>query len=141
MMIWPKWSRFFAKDFPGERPSIGELVCKNSPIASARQTLRNMVMFEQRGMNCEASYRPFRPFTRMVQSATFSSIFQAGTCSRHSVDWLTMRGFPLMLIDASFPIEGLVGYYVDGKSSKYFKGPRPVKAIDHTYSEMVLLGF
>jgi hypothetical protein len=39
------------------------------------------------------------------------------------------------------PIEGLVGYYVDGKSSKYFKGPRPVKAIDHTYSEMVLLGF
>ena len=29
------------------------------------------------------------------------------------------------------PIEGLVGYYVDGKSSKYFKGPRPVKAIDH----------
>jgi len=55
--------------------------------------------------------------------------------------WLTMRGFPLMLIDASAPIEGLVGYYVDGKSSKYFKGPRPVKAIDHTYSEMVLLGF
>jgi len=46
-----------------------------------------------------------------------------------------------MLIDASAPIEGLVGYYVDGKSSKYFKGPRPVKAIDHTYSEMVLLGF
>jgi hypothetical protein len=44
MMIWPKWSRFFAKDFPGERPSIGELVCKNSPIASAPQTLRNMVM-------------------------------------------------------------------------------------------------
>lgn len=29
---------------------------------------------------------PFRPFTRMVQSATFSLIFQAGTCSRHSVD-------------------------------------------------------
>ncbi len=50
-------------------------------------------------------------------------------------------GSPLMLFDASAPIEGLVGYYVDGKSSKYFKGPRPVKAIDHTYSEMVLLGF
>ena len=55
--------------------------------------------------------------------------------------WLTMRGFPLMLIDASAPIEGLVGYYVDGKSRKYFKGPRPVKAIDHTYSEMALFGF
>ena len=54
---------------------------------------------------------------------------------------LLCEGSPLMLIDASAPIEGLVGYYVDGKSSKYFKGPRPVKAIDHTYSEMVLLGF
>jgi hypothetical protein len=42
---WPKWSRFFARDFPGEHPSIGELVCKNSPIASVPQTLRNMVMF------------------------------------------------------------------------------------------------
>ena len=55
--------------------------------------------------------------------------------------WLTMQGFPLMLIDASGPIEGLVGRYFHGKASKYFKGPRPAKAVDHTYSEMVILGF
>lgn len=55
--------------------------------------------------------------------------------------WLMMRGFPLLLVDASASIEGLLGHYVAGRASKYFKGPRPIKAIDHTYSEMVFLGF
>jgi len=49
-----------------------------------------------------------------------------------------MRGFPLLLIDASAPIEGLVGRFVDGEARKYLKGP---KVIDHTYSEMVYFGF
>jgi len=52
--------------------------------------------------------------------------------------WLIMRGFPLLLIDASAPIEGLVGRFVDGEARKYLKGP---KVIDHTYSEMVYFGF
>jgi hypothetical protein len=55
--------------------------------------------------------------------------------------WLAARGFPFMIVDASGPIEGLTGHYVSGKASKYVKGPLPAKAIDHTYSEMVLLGF
>ena len=55
--------------------------------------------------------------------------------------WLTRRGFPLMLVDASAPVPGLVGRYVAGRSSKYVRGPRPAPAVDHTYSEMVLLGF
>jgi hypothetical protein len=53
---------------------------------------------------------------------------------------LAMRGFPLMIVDASGPIKGLAGQYIRGRG-KYFKGPRPLRAVDHTYSEMVLLGF
>lgn len=55
--------------------------------------------------------------------------------------WLMMHGFPLILADASAPIDGLFGHYVGGKGSKYFKGPQPINAIDHTYSEMVFFGF
>ena len=80
----------------------------------------------------------FIPCAQLIYCRELIDLIQHGLAIS---SWLTMRGFPLMLIDASGPIEGLVGYYVDGKSSKYFKGPRPVKAIDHTYSEMVLLGF
>lgn len=55
--------------------------------------------------------------------------------------WLMMRGFPLMLVDTSASIEGLLGLYMGSRGSKYFKGHRPIKAIDHTYSEMVFFGF
>jgi len=55
--------------------------------------------------------------------------------------WLTRRGFPLLLVDASAPVPGLTGRYVAGRSAKYVRGPRPGMAVDHTYSEMVLLGF
>ncbi len=55
--------------------------------------------------------------------------------------WLARRGHPLMLVDASGPLPGLAGRYVPAKASKYIKGPLPVAAVDHTYSEMVLLGF
>ena len=48
---------------------------------------------------------------------------------------------PLLLVDASGPLPGLAGRYVAAKSSKYVKGPRPASAVDHLYSEMVLLGF
>ena len=77
------------------------------------------------------------PCAQLIYCRDLTDLIQHGLAIS---SWLTMRGFPLMLIDASAPIEGLVGYYVDGKSSKYFKGPRPVKALDHTYSEMALFG-
>jgi len=54
---------------------------------------------------------------------------------------LARRGFPLLLVDASGPVPGLTGRYVAAKASKYVKGPRPANAVDHLYSEMVLLGF
>jgi len=55
--------------------------------------------------------------------------------------WLAIRGFPFMIIDASAMINGLTGCYFPGKARKYFKGPQPLKAVDHSYSEMVIFGF
>ena len=46
-----------------------------------------------------------------------------------------------MIIDASAAINGLTGYYFPGKARKYFKGPQPLKAVDYSYSEMVIFGF
>jgi len=54
--------------------------------------------------------------------------------------WLAAHGLPLMILDASGPIKGLIGRFIPGKAIKYVKGPTPTKVIDHTYSEMVVLG-
>jgi len=44
--------------------------------------------------------------------------------------YLAKRGRPVVIIDSNEPIPGLVGRYFDGKSPKYYKGPRrPISAI------------
>lgn len=78
------------------------------------------------------------PCAQLIYCRHLTDLIQHGLAIS---SWLTMRGFPLMLIDASGPIEGLIGYYVAGKSRKYFKGPQPIRMIDHSYSEMAIFGF
>lgn len=78
------------------------------------------------------------PCAQLVYCRELGDLIQHGLTIS---SWLMMRGFPLMLIDASASIKGLVGRYYPDKGGKYFKGPRPPMAHDHTYSEMVLLGF
>jgi hypothetical protein len=51
------------------------------------------------------------------------------------------RGYAALLVDASGPIEGLVGRYFPGQAPKYYKGAMPIYAIDHSYSEMIYIGF
>jgi hypothetical protein len=51
------------------------------------------------------------------------------------------RGYIALLVDASGPIPGLKGRYFPGKAAKYYKGPALPYAVDHTYSEMVYIGF
>ncbi|MGB9116412.1 hypothetical protein [Bradyrhizobium sp.] len=50
------------------------------------------------------------------------------------------RGFVALLIDASGPIEGLRGRYFPDRAAKYYKGPAPPYAVDHSYSEMIYIG-
>jgi hypothetical protein len=82
--------------------------------------------------------KAFVPCAQLIYCRNISDLIDHG---RAISMWLAKRGFPLMIIDASGPIDGLTGHYVYGKASKYFKGPRPLKASDHSYSEMVFLGF
>jgi hypothetical protein len=50
-------------------------------------------------------------------------------------------GCTAILIDASGPIPGIAGRYINGKAPKYYKGLLPEAAVDHCYSEMVYIGF
>lgn len=61
--------------------------------------------------------------------------------SRSVYLWLLARGYPAILVDASGPIIGLLGKYFPGRAPKYYKGQPPLYAVDHTYSEMIYVGF
>jgi hypothetical protein len=47
------------------------------------------------------------------------------------------RGCAALLVDGSGPIEGLKGRYFPSLEPKYYKGPAPLYAIDHSYSELI----
>lgn len=47
------------------------------------------------------------------------------------------RGCAALLVDTSGPIKGLKGRYFPGVEAKYYKGPAPFYAIDHSYSELI----
>ncbi len=50
------------------------------------------------------------------------------------------RGYAALLVDASGPIEGFKGRYFPGVEPKYYKGPVPHYAVDHSYSELIYFG-
>jgi hypothetical protein len=50
-------------------------------------------------------------------------------------------GFVALLVDAPGPIEGFGGRYFPGRAAKYYKGRAPPFAVDHSYSEMIYIGF
>jgi hypothetical protein len=54
--------------------------------------------------------------------------------------FLTLRGWPLIVIDANGRIPGLVGKYFDGVSPKYFKGPEQPRLGDLAYTEAAMFG-
>ena len=54
--------------------------------------------------------------------------------------YLAKRGRPIVIIDSNGPIPGLVGKYFDGKSPKYYKGPRRPNFGDLAYTETVMFG-
>ena len=54
--------------------------------------------------------------------------------------YLAKRGRPIVIIDSNGPISGLAGRYFDGKSPKYYKGPRKPNFGDLAYTETVMFG-
>jgi hypothetical protein len=54
--------------------------------------------------------------------------------------YLALRGRPLLLIDASGAIPGLIGKYFDQKMPRYFRGPRRPRLGDLAYTEIAMFG-
>jgi len=54
--------------------------------------------------------------------------------------FLARRGFPLVVLDSTEPVQGLYGKYMNGHRN-YFKGPDRPRLGDIAYSERVMFGF
>jgi hypothetical protein len=54
--------------------------------------------------------------------------------------YLTLRGRPLLIIDANGPIPGVLGKYFDQIMPRYFRGPHRPRLGDLAYSEIAMLG-
>jgi len=55
--------------------------------------------------------------------------------------WLRLRGRTGLILDSNGPPPGMLGRFYPGKAGKYIRGQDPAIDVDHTYSEMVYLGF
>ena len=76
-------------------------------------------------------------FVRLIYCPHFEDFVRfAGPLGR----FLASRGFPLVLLDANGPIEGLRGKYSSGHP-KYFKGPDQPRLGDMAYSTRVIFDF
>jgi hypothetical protein len=53
---------------------------------------------------------------------------------------LTLRGRPLLIIDANGPVSGLVGKYFDQIMPRYFRGPQRPRLGDLAYTEVAMFG-
>jgi hypothetical protein len=77
------------------------------------------------------------PFAYLVYSRSIEDfVHLAGPIGRH----LMRRGVPLVFVDATGPIPGLIGRYI-GNYPKYYKGPNQPRLGDLAYSELVMLRF
>jgi hypothetical protein len=54
--------------------------------------------------------------------------------------YLTLRGRPLLIIDANDPIPGLVGKYFDDTMPRFARGPQRPRLGDLAYSEIAMFG-
>jgi hypothetical protein len=54
--------------------------------------------------------------------------------------FLTLRGMPIVCIDANGPVPGLIGKFFKAATPKYFKGPYAPTLGDFAYTERVMFG-
>jgi hypothetical protein len=77
------------------------------------------------------------PCCQVVYCRSLADLSQcAGALGRS----LLKSGILLCLVDAMEPVPGLFGRYFPRKGLKYFKGPKPPKAGDLTFTELVVFG-
>jgi hypothetical protein len=98
---------------------------------------------------CETAERAypfvFRPrwlkgFVRCAQLVYCRDIADFVRFARPLGQYLAWRGWPLVMLDANGPIEGLAGRYFEDVMPKYVKGPRRPRLGDLAYTEAALFG-
>ena len=85
-----------------------------------------------------------RRIARVVPVAQVIYCERRADLARHGralLGWVRRRGYAGLLIDADGPVDGFRGRFFPGKAAKYVRGARPDYDVEHTYSEMVRLGF
>jgi hypothetical protein len=84
-----------------------------------------------------AAFHRLVPCEQLIYCRDMDELVQcAGSIGRH----LMFRAWPLFVVDANGPIEGLVGKYFAEYGPKYFKGPVQPRLGDLSYTELVILG-
>jgi hypothetical protein len=57
------------------------------------------------------------------------------------LEWLRWRGLFGLIVDVNEPPAEMIGQFFPGKAAKYVRGQQPAMDVDHSYSEMLYLGF
>ena len=134
----------------GPRPRI--LPAEATPHASfdafERQLLLDHAGYGCISLWCETEERayPFvlRPRTlKGLPCAQLIYCRDVADCARFAgplARYLTLRGRPLLLIDANGPIAGLAGKYFDGTAPRFFRGPQRPRLGDLGYTEIAMFG-
>lgn len=82
--------------------------------------------------------KPGLPIAQLIYCERESDLLEhSGTISMA----LLKRGFLALLVDASAPLPGFLGRYFPNRAAKYYKGRLPSLYVDHSYSEMIYIGF
>jgi hypothetical protein len=116
--------------------------------AYERQVLLDHAGYGCTALWCETEERAY-PFVfrlrtlKGVPCAQLIYCREVEDCTRFAgplARYLTLRGRPLLLIDANGPIPGLIGKYFDQAMPRYCRGPQLPRLGDLAYTEIAMFG-
>jgi hypothetical protein len=132
----------------GTRIIPGEMTPRASFTAYERQVLLDHVGYGCIALWCETDERAY-PFVfrlrtlKGIPCAQLVYCRDVEDCARFAgplARYLTLRGRPLLLIDANGPIPGLAGKYFDQTMPRYCRGPTRPRLGDLAYTEIAMFG-
>jgi hypothetical protein len=133
---------------PGARIVPGEAMPSALFTAYERQVLLDHAGYGCTSLWCETEERAY-PFVFLLRTlkgipcAQLVYCREVEDCVRFAgplARYLTLRGRPLLLIDANGPIPGLVGKYFHQTAPRYFRGPTRPRVGDLAYTEIAMFG-
>jgi hypothetical protein len=133
---------------PGTRIVPADVTPRASFTSYERQVLLDHAGYGCTALWCETEERAY-PFVFRLRSLKGIPCAQLVYC-RDVEDcvrfigplarYLTLRGRPLLIMDANGPIPGLIGKYFDQTMPRYFRGPQRPRLGDLAYTEIAMFG-